>query len=136
MFKYCSQNNFFEKDYLYLNNQDKTFTEQGEEYFECYPWGSMGADVADLDNDLMPDLMITEMLPHTVKRKKTKALYESWKKYSLAVSNGYYHQLPRNMLQRNMGNAGFLEVGRKAGVEATNWSWSSLMQDFDNVLVK
>jgi hypothetical protein len=36
------------------------------------------------------------------------------------------------MLQRNMGNAGFLEVGRKAGVEATNWSWSSLMQDFDN----
>lgn len=125
-------NDFFEKDYLYLNNQDKTFTEQGEEYFECYPWGSMGADVADLDNDLMPDLMITEMLPHTVKRKKTKALYESWKKYSLAVSNGYYHQLPRNMLQRNMGNAGFLEVGRKAGVEATNWSWSSLMQDFDN----
>jgi len=125
-------NDFFEKDYLYINNQDKTFTEQGEDFFECFPMGSMGADVADLDNDLLPDLMITEMLPHTIHRKKTKAIYESWKKYSVAQSNGYYHQFPRNMLQRNMGESGFLEIGRKAGVEATDWSWSSLMQDFDN----
>ncbi len=125
-------NDFFEKDYLYINNQDKTFTEQGEKYFQCFPLGSMGADVADLDNDLLPDLMITEMLPNTVNRKKTKAIYESWKKYSLATSKGYSHQFPRNMLQRNMGDAGFLEIGRKAGIEGTNWSWSCLMQDFDN----
>lgn len=125
-------NDFFEKDYLYINNKNKTFTEQGEDYFECYPLGSMGADVADLDNDLLPDLMITEMLPSTIRRKKTKAIYDSWNKYSLAVSKGYYHQLPRNMLQKNMGASGFLEIGRKAGVEATNWSWSCLMQDFDN----
>lgn len=125
-------NDFYEKDYLYINNGDKTFKEAGEEYFQCFPLGSMGADVADLDNDLRPDLMITEMLPNTIQRKKTKQIYESWKKYSLAVSKGYYHQFPRNMLQRNMGESGFLEVGRRAGVEATNWSWSSLMQDFDN----
>ncbi len=125
-------NDFFEKDYLYLNQQDKTFKEEGAAYFECLPLGSMGADVADLDNDLLPDLMITEMLPNTVARKKTKAIYDSWKKYSLSASNGYAHQFPRNMLQRNMGASGFLEIGRKAGVEATNWSWSCLMQDFDN----
>ncbi|MCI5080226.1 MAG: VCBS repeat-containing protein [Saprospiraceae bacterium] len=125
-------NDFFEKDYLYINNKDKTFTELGEEYFECFSWGSMGADVADLDNDLMPDLMVTEMLPRSVGGKKTKALYESWKKHSLAASKGYYHQFPRNVLQRNMGPAGFLEIGRKADVEATNWSWSCLMQDYDN----
>ena len=125
-------NDFFEKDYLYINNQDKTFSEQGETYFECFPLGSMGADIADLDNDLLPDLMITEMLPHSTSRKKTKAIYESWKKYSVAQSSGYYHQFPRNMLQRNMGEAGFLEIGRKSGVEATDWSWSCLMQDFDN----
>ncbi len=125
-------NDFFEKDYLYLNQEGKSFVESGESFFECFPLGSMGADVADLDNDLLPDLMITEMLPSTSGRKKTKAIYDSWKKYSLAVSKGYAHQFPRNMLQRNMGAAGFLEIGRKAGVEATNWSWSCLMQDFDN----
>jgi len=125
-------NDFFEKDYLYINNKNKTFTEKGEELFQSFPMGSMGADVGDLDNDGQPDLMITEMLPDSLSRKKTKATYESWKKYSLAVSKGYAHQMPRNMLQRNMGEAGFLEVGRRAGVAATNWSWSCLLQDFDN----
>ena len=125
-------NDFFEKDYLYLNNKNKTFTEVGDDYFESLPMGAMGADVADLDNDARPDLMITEMLPGTLERKKTKATYESWRKYSLAVSKGYNHQMPRNMLQKNMGESGFLEVGRRAGVAATNWSWSCLLQDFDN----
>ncbi len=125
-------NDFFEKDYLYLNNKNKTFTEAGDNYFESLPMGAMGADVADLDNDALPDLMITEMLPGTLERKKTKATYESWRKYSLAVSKGYNHQMPRNMLQKNMGESGFLEVGRRAGVAATNWSWSCLLQDFDN----
>ena len=125
-------NDFFEKDYLYLNNQDRTFSEVSADYFQSLPMGSMGADVGDLDNDQRPDLMITEMLPDSLHRKKTKATYESWKKYSLAVKNGYDHQLPRNMLQRNYGESGFLELGRMSGVSATNWSWSCLLQDFDN----
>ncbi len=125
-------NDFFEKDYLYLNNQDKTFTETSTDYFQSLPMGSMGADVGDLDNDQKPDLMITEMLPDSLHRKKTKATYESWKKYTLATKNGYDHQLPRNMLQRNFGASGFMEVGRMTGVAATNWSWSCLLQDFDN----
>lgn len=125
-------NDFFEKDYLYLNNQNKIFTEASSTYFKSLPMGSMGADVGDLDNDQRPDLMITEMLPDSLHRKKTKATYESWKKYTLAIKNGYDHQLPRNMLQRNFGENGFMELGRMTGVAATNWSWSCLLQDFDN----
>ena len=56
--------------------------------------GSMGADAADLDNDLRPDLVVTEMLPQSLARKKTKATYESWDKYQLAVKKGYAHQFP------------------------------------------
>ncbi len=125
-------NDYFEKDYLYINNKDGSFSEEGEKYFSSFPLGAMGADAADLDNDLKPDLMITEMLPSSLERKKTKANYESWKKYSLAVSKGYAHQQPRNMLQKNLGGTGFVELGRKAGVQATDWSWSSLLQDFNN----
>ena len=33
--------------------------------------GSMGADAADMDNDLIPDLIVTEMLPETLSRQKT-----------------------------------------------------------------
>ena len=34
--------------------------------------GSMGADSADLDNDLLTDLFVTEMLPKSLERKKQR----------------------------------------------------------------
>ncbi len=125
-------NDFFERDYLYINNQDGTFTERGDTSFISMSMGSMGADACDIDNDLRPDLFVTEMLPHTLERKKTKAQYESWTKYSASVKSGYHHQYPRNVLQRNIGKTQFVEVGRMSGVAATEWSWASLIQDFDN----
>ncbi len=125
-------NDFFEKDYLYINQQNGLFQEQGEEYFECFSLGSMGADAADLNNDLLPDLMVTEMYPSTIERKKTKAVYDNWNKYHRSVKAGYSHQVPRNTLQYNVDGHQFLEIGRHAHVEDTDWSWSCLMQDYNN----
>ncbi len=64
--------------------------------------GSMGADAADLDNDLQPDIMVTEMLPESLERQKSKQVFESWDKFELAVSKGYHKQYYRNVLQRNL----------------------------------
>lgn len=125
-------NDFFEKDYLYINQKGEGFTEASDDYFGSLSMGSMGADAADLDNDLQPDLLVTEMLPKTVDRKKTKAKYDSWDKYTLMQRNGYANQMPRNVLQRNIEGKGFFEVGRKSGVAATEWSWASLLFDMDN----
>ena len=120
-------NDFFEKDYLYINNKDKTFSENSSKYFKSMSLGSMGADSADLDNDLLTDLFVTEMLPKSLERKKTKAVYDSWDKHQLAVSKGYYYQYPRNVLQRNYGDSGFLEIGRYSNLAATEWSWASMI---------
>lgn len=125
-------NDFFERDYLYLNNQDGTFKEVGTSAFPSMSMGSMGADATDLDNDLKPDLFVTEMLPRTLERKKTKTQYETWDKYLAAINKGYHHQFARNALHKNLGNSKFLEIGRIAGVSDTEWSWASLSQDFDN----
>lgn len=125
-------NDFFEKDYLYLNNRDKTFTESSDQYFNALSMGSMGADAADLDNDLKTDIIVTEMLPETLDRKKSKQMYESWDKHQLAVSKGYHKQFPRNVLQRNIENQGFAEISRQAGVDATEWSWAALFFDMNN----
>ena len=119
-------NDFFERDYLYLNNKNGGFNEKLEENFKSISMGSMGADVGDLNNDLLPDLFVTEMLPKSIERKRTKTIFESWDKYSKALSKGYFHQFPRNTLQRNMGKDGFFEVGRLSGISSTEWSWASL----------
>ena len=65
-------NDFFEMDYLYINNRDGSFTESSADYFESISMGSMGADYADLDNDGVPELLVTEMLPDSLHRRKNK----------------------------------------------------------------
>lgn len=125
-------NDFFERDYLYINDTKGGFTENLEDYFSSISMGSMGADLADLNNDMLPDLMVTEMLPATEERKKTKTLFESWDKQQLAVNKGYFNQFARNTLQRNLGNNTFLEVSRQASVSGTEWSWGALIFDMDN----
>ncbi|MGY6521034.1 MAG: VCBS repeat-containing protein [Mongoliitalea sp.] len=131
-------NDFFEKDYLYLNNGDGTFTEALEDMMTEISMGSMGADIADLNNDGWQDIFVTEMLPATWDRVKTKTPFEDWDKYQANVKTGYYHQFTRNTLQRNLGfkpnstEIHFAEVSRFAGVHATDWSWGALIFDADN----
>ncbi len=131
-------NDFFERDYLYLNNQDGTFAENLPMLLPEISMGSMGADIADLNNDSRPDIFVTEMLPKELARVKTKTPFEDWDKHQASTKAGYHHQFTRNTLQRNLGfqpeNATpvFAEVGRMAGVEATDWSWGALIFDADN----
>ncbi len=131
-------NDFFERDYLYLNNQDGTFTEMLPELLPEISMGSMGADIADLDNDARPDIFVTEMLPATMDRVKTKTPFEDWDKAQANSKAGYHHQFTRNTLQRNLGfRPGsnlpiFAEVSRQSNVHATDWSWGALIFDADN----
>jgi hypothetical protein len=125
-------NDFFERDYLYINNQDGTFSEQLTDWIKSISISSMGADIADIDNDLDVDIFVTEMLPGADERLKTVTTFEDWNRYQYNIQNNYYHQFTRNMLQINNGDSTFSEVGRLAGVEATDWSWGALFFDMDN----
>ncbi|EAR00459.1 VCBS repeat-containing protein [Maribacter sp. HTCC2170] len=125
-------NDFFERDYLYLNKQDGTFEEVLVDQIKSLSGASMGADLADVDNDGHKEIFVTEMLPSDYKRLKTVTTFEDWNKYQYNVKNGYYHQFTRNMLQRNNGNGTFSEIGRFSGVEASDWSWGALFFDMDN----
>lgn len=125
-------NDFFERDYLYVNQQNGTFKEQLTQQFESISMGSMGADAADINNDSRTDIMVTEMLPKTIERQRTKTLFESWNKYDMGVKNGYHYQFSRNALHQNIGNNTFLEISRFSNVFASEWSWSSLVFDANN----
>jgi len=125
-------NDFFERDYLYINNKNGTFTESLENQMREISLGAMGADMADINNDAYPEIFVTEMTPEGNARQKTKVLYESWDRYQQKVASGYYHQFPRNTLQLNNQNGSFSEIGRLSGVSTTDWSWGALIMDLDN----
>lgn len=125
-------NDFFERDYLYINNQKGGFIESLPEYFESISMGSMGADYADLNNDGNRELFVTEMLPDSLSRRKTKTVFENWNKYQMNVESGYHHQVSRNSLQTKIGKNTFAEVSRFSGVAASEWSWGALLFDMDN----
>ena len=125
-------NDFFERDYIYINQKDGTFKETLTEQIQSLSGASMGADVADINNDGQIDLFVTEMLPSEYDRLKTVTTFEDWNKYQHNLKNGYYHQFTRNMLQLNNGNSTFSEIGRFSGVEASDWSWGALFFDMDN----
>ena len=125
-------NDFFERDYLYINNQDGTFSEKLTDAISSISAASMGADMADIDNDGSADIFVTEMLPSEYERLKSVTTFENWDKYKYNVDNGYFHQFTRNTLQLNNGDNTFSEIGRLAGVEASDWSWGALFFDMDN----
>jgi hypothetical protein len=132
-------NDFFERDYLYINLQNGTFKESLEQSMNEISMGSMGADIADINNDGYPEIFVTDMLPENISRVKTKISFESYDKYAENVRSGYHHQFNRNVLQLNMGPSPtdssqvfFHEIGRYAGVAATDWSWGSLIFDYNN----
>ncbi len=124
-------NDFFERDYLYLNNGNGTFKEVLENALPVSSYFSMGVDIADINNDGWPDIYTADMLPEDDDRLKTTSAFEPWELYQAKAREGFDHQLMRNMLQRNNGDGTFSDIGQLAGVARTDWSWSSLIADFD-----
>ncbi|WP_198315850.1 VCBS repeat-containing protein [Chitinophaga tropicalis] len=125
-------NDYNERDYLYINNHNGTFTEDARNCFGHLSHFSMGVDIADYNNDGLPDVMTLDMLPEDNQRQKLLQLQENYESFELMQSQDLYKQYMRNMLQLNNGDGTFSEIGQLAGVSNTDWSWTPLIADFDN----
>ncbi|WP_405383065.1 VCBS repeat-containing protein [Maribacter sp. LLG6340-A2] len=130
-------NDYDEQDYCYLNNQDGTFREVSKTAFEHISKYSMGSDIADINNDGLPDIFVADMLPEDNYRQKVLKGPDEYNKYKMAIDSGYHHQHMRNMLQVNKGLnpdsiLRFSEIGQFSGISNTDWSWAPLLADYDN----
>lgn len=125
-------NDFYERDYLYINNQDGTFSEQIKEWTEHLCLSAMGIDMADINNDGLQDIFITDMLPDGDQRVKSVMEFDGYNVFKLKQSKDFYQQYIQNTLQLNNGNGTFSDIAYFSGVSATDWSWSGLMFDMDN----
>ncbi len=125
-------NDFFERDYLYINQKNGTFKEELEKWMQHISHSSMGADIADINNDGYPDIFTTDMLPDDDFRLKTTSSFEGIDVNKIKVHSGFYNQYMKNTMQVNNGNGKFLETAFYSGVAASDWSWGGLIFDADN----
>ncbi|MEM8969272.1 MAG: FG-GAP-like repeat-containing protein, partial [Bacteroidota bacterium] len=133
-------NDFYEHDYLYLNNQDGTFTESIHQATGQISFFGMGVDMADFNNDLWPDIAVVDMAAPDQYRQKANLAGISEAKFWDFVDKGYHFQYMYNSLQLNVPlpastnskPVAFSNIARLAGVDETDWSWAPLFADMDN----
>jgi len=124
-------NDFFERDYLYINQEGKRFEEGLPKQIRSISLSSMGSDIADLNHDGFPEIYVTDMLPDSNRRLKSKISFYPWEYQQQSLQKGYHHQFTRNTLQLNNKNNTYSEIGRMVNVHATDWSWAALIADYD-----
>jgi len=125
-------NDFTENDYLYINNQDGSFSERLEESIRQTSRYSMGNEIADLNNDGFPEIVTTDMLPSYPEIWRKSVTEDKVEVYKIKERLGYGDQYVRNTLQQNLGNGQFSDVSLISETFASDWSWSPLIFDMDN----
>ncbi len=129
-------NDFHEDDYYYLNNKDGTFSESVKDHFQHISRFSMGCDAADMNNDGFLDIMTLDMYPEDETVEKSSMGEDPIDIFLFKLQFGYFNQYSRNCLQLNLSGQKFSDIGLMAGVAATDWSWSTLLADYDNDGIK
>ncbi|MBL7748582.1 MAG: VCBS repeat-containing protein, partial [Chitinophagaceae bacterium] len=125
-------NDFIEKDYLYINQKNGTFTDKLEEYIQQISMSSMSSDLADINNDGYPEIFTTDMIPDDDYRLKTTGTFDNIDLYYSKLKQGLYHQYVKNALQLNNKNGTFSEISNYSNVFGTDWSWGAVFLDADN----
>ncbi len=129
-------NDFHEDDYYYINQKNGTYKEEVKEHFNHLSRFSMGSDIADINNDGFQDVMTLDMYPEDEKVEKSSVGEDPLDIYLYKLQFGYFNQYSRNCLQLSMGGKRFSDIAPMAGVMATDWSWSTLLADYDGDGIK
>ncbi|MEO8961626.1 MAG: VCBS repeat-containing protein [Ginsengibacter sp.] len=125
-------NDSYERDYLYINQKNGTFKDETDEWLQHISLSSMGADIADINNDGYPEIFTTDMLPENDYRLKTMGSFDDIDQFNSKLKAGFSYQYVKNCLQLNNKNGKFLDIANYSGVSATDWSWGALLFDADN----
>ena len=135
-------NDYLSNNELYINNRNGTFTNRCAEYFKHTSRNAMGNDIADINNDGLPDLIELDMAPADNYRLKMMNNPINYSTFQNSTKFGYMQQYVRNVLQVNqgprmlgndsIGEPVFSELGYFSGVAHTDWSWAPLLIDADN----
>ena len=125
-------NDFISNDHLLINTKSGAFVNDISRMMKHQEQNGMGADIADINNDGLNDIIALDMMPDDNLRQKTMFSTIGYDRFMLFRNKGYQDQYIRNVLQINNGNQTYSDIGYLAGIYATDWSWSTLIADFDS----
>lgn len=125
-------NDFHENDYLYINQKNKTFKESIASYAGHTSQFTMGVDAADVNNDGTLDLFTTDMMPYSPEIYLASGGNDTEQLRRVKSNLGFSVQYSRNHFHINHSNEQFSDQANITKTFATDWSWSVLLQDFDN----
>lgn len=125
-------NDFWERDYLYINQRNGKFNEELIDRIDFCSISSMGGDIADINNDGAPEIISTDMLAGDNYRLKAMSAFDPYHLEDLKYRANYHYQIGQNCLHLNDGKGDFQEIAMFSGVAATDWSWGALVFDFEN----
>ncbi len=125
-------NDYAMYDYVYFNKKDGSFDDQSLKAIKKTSINSMGADIADFNNDGFLDMFVVDMDMEDNYTYKTFMLSSQVEVMRILINAGYGYQNRSNSLQMNNGDGTFSEISRTAGVSTTDWSWTTFFTDFDN----
>ena len=126
-------NDYVKPDFLYINNKNGTFTNRLTDYFSHISITSMGSDMNDLNNDGFEDLYVVDMaIEDPVRQKQLFVHNNQYDEFSLLLRLNLFYQYSHNVLQLNNGNGVFSEIAYYSKVAETDWSWGTLIADYDN----
>ncbi|MCP9200070.1 VCBS repeat-containing protein [Gramella sp. GC03-9] len=130
-------NDFSMPDYMWMNNQDGTFTDIIKDATSQTSFYGMGVDIADYNNDGLLDILQVDMAAKNNRRAKANMASMNPDLFWGTVNSGFHYQYMYNSLQTSAGNLKgekpfFSNLANQAGIQATDWSWAPLFADLDN----
>lgn len=123
-------NDYHGPDRLYRNRGDRTFEEKLKSTIPHTPWFSMGADIGDLNNDGLIDLMTSDMA--ATSHYRDKVMMGNMDDSGWFLDWAEPRQYMRNALYINTGTHRLLETAFASNLAGTDWTWTPRLEDFDN----
>ena len=96
-------NDFSSPDYMYINNQDGSFTDIIKESTSQTSFYGMGADIADFNYDFNLDYIQVDMDARDNRRSKANMASMNVDLFWSTVNYGFHYQYMHNTLQLNRG---------------------------------
>ncbi len=125
-------NDYSVPDFMFINNGDGTFTDRIKEKTRQVSFFAMGCDIADINNDCLPEIAVVDMAAKDHFKDKTLMASMDIQGFWFFVETmGYQYQYMFNSLQLNNGNGSFSNIAALSGLLRSDWSWAAVLADFD-----